>query len=352
MGVWDFIKAHMSVVIHVLVWLVLFAVPLLYGIENDEAMRFARRNCVMLCGLMISFYGNYLWAIDKLLFKRRYLAFVVFNLLLFVVVMYVRQLFNWWIDDAEGIAHNHVGKHGRMFSLFMFNDFIFTLLAISASFGIKHLSGLMQIEIERKKLENETLTSELSLLKYQIQPHFFFNCLNNIYSLIVSSPSDAQRAVMHLSKMMRFVLYDSSSTIPLQKEIDFLRNYIALMRLRLNEKSTVSVSFPECVEGISIPSLLFIPLIENAFKHGVGPGGVADINCVMDVSETRLYFCVENKDFSVVPSEDKSHSGIGLANLRKRLDIMYGDDCSFHAALDSDDGIFRASIEIPIETKR
>lgn len=79
----------------------------------------------------------------------------------------------------------------------------------------------MQIEIERKKLENETLTSELSLLKYQIQPHFFFNCLNNIYSLIVSSPSDAQRAVMHLSKMMRFVLYDSSSTIPLQKEIDF-----------------------------------------------------------------------------------------------------------------------------------
>ncbi len=88
MGVWDFIKAHMSVVIHILVWLVLFAVPLLYGIENDEAMRFARRNCVMLCGLMISFYGNYLWAIDKLLFKRRYLAFVVFNLLLFVVVMY------------------------------------------------------------------------------------------------------------------------------------------------------------------------------------------------------------------------------------------------------------------------
>lgn len=344
------LKENSVILIHIAVWGVLFGIPLLYGFENTAAMRFARRNSVMLIGLMMTFYGNFLWAIEKLLFKRRYWRFILFNIALFVFVMVFRNCANTIFDALDDIPSGSSRRHDGLISLFVFNDFIFTLLAISASFGIKYISGLYQIEIERKKLENETLTSELSLLRYQIQPHFFFNCLNNIYALIGSSPTEAQRAVHNLSKMMRFVLYDSSSstTIALAKEIEFLRNYISLMKLRLSPKASVVTSFPEDVADVSVPSLLFIPLIENAFKHGVEPGGMADISCEMIVSETEVSFCVRNKIADSDKAEDRSHSGIGLTNLRKRLDIIYGNRHTFLAQTLEDEGIYVSKIVIPI----
>ena len=349
MKVIESLKENSVILIHIVVWGVLFGIPLLYGFENDAAMRFARRNSVMLIGLMITFYGNFLWGIEKLLFKRKYWRFILFNIALFIFAMVFRNCANTFFDALDDIPTGEGRKHDGLISLFVFNDFIFTLLAISASFGIKYISGLYEIEIERKKLENETLTSELSLLRYQIQPHFFFNCLNNIYALIGSSPTEAQRAVHNLSKMMRFVLYDSSNiAIPLAKEIDFLRNYISLMKLRLSPKASVVTSFPDDVAGVTVPSLLFIPLIENAFKHGVEPGGMADISCEMKVSDTEVSFCVKNKIAESDKAEDRSHSGIGLTNLRKRLDIIYGKKHTFSAQTLENDGVYVSRIVIPI----
>ncbi|MGN0030102.1 MAG: sensor histidine kinase [Marinilabiliaceae bacterium] len=344
----DFFKSHSPLLLHVLVWGFLFVVPLPYAVESPDALRFAVRNGIMLFWLMLTFYANYLWAIDKLLFKRRMWRFILFNVVLFFVLWFLRRYANTLADEI--LEHTpHRGKHDGMMSLFIINDSIFTILAICASLGVKHISSLHQLEIERKKLENETLASELSLLRYQIQPHFFFNCLNNIYCLIGSSPKAAQKAVHSLSKMMRFVLYDSSNTnIPLSSEIDFLQNYMSLMRLRLSDKAIVEASFPSDVEGVCVPSLVFIPLIENAFKHGVGPGGSADIKCVMSLVDCSVSFVVQNKVPSPGAGEDRSHSGIGLANLRKRLEILYGEKSRFSTSLDEDECIFRAEVVIPI----
>lgn len=344
----DFFKSHSPLLLHVLVWGFLFVVPLLYAVESPDALRFAVRNGIMLFWLMLTFYANYLWAIDRLLFKRRTWRFILFNVALFFALWVLRRYANTLVDVLlEHTAHR--GKHDGMMLLFLVNDFIFFSLTICASLGVKHISSLHQLEIERKKLENETLASELSLLRYQIQPHFFFNCLNNIYSLIGSSPKEAQKAVHSLSKMMRFVLYDSSNTnIPLSSEVDFLKNYMSLMRLRLSDKAIVEASFPSETEGVSVPSLVFIPLIENAFKHGVGPGGAADIKCVMSLADGVVSFVVQNKVPSPCAGEDRSHSGIGLANLRKRLEILYGDKSQFVTSLDEDEGVFRAEVVIPI----
>lgn len=334
---------------HVLVWGFLFIFPYLYAAENPDAMRFALRNSLMLFWLMLTFYANYLWAIDKLLFKRGAWSFILFNVVLFVVLCVLRRYASSFLDILLDEAPRAKRDDG-MASLFVLNDSIFTMLVICASLGIKHVSSLQQIEIERKKLENETLASELSLLRYQIQPHFFFNSLNNIYSLIGKSPAEAQKAVHSLSKMMRFVLYDSSNTtIPLTSEIEFLRNYMSLMKLRLCDKAHVSASFPDDVEGVSVPSLVFIPLIENAFKHGVGANGAAEIRCEMSLTEGAVCFTVENKVPPDDVKEDRSHSGIGLANLRKRLDILYGEKSQFETSLDQAAGVFRAKVLIPLD---
>ncbi len=349
MSLFSLFKSSTTLATHVLVWGVLFAVPLLYAVENAAAVRFALRNSAMLCGLMLTFYSNYLWGIDKLLFKRHYWRFFLFNVAVFVIVVSLRSFVNSLIDAAEGMPAHH-GRHDGMISLFVFNDIVFSLLVICASFGVKHIAWMRQIEMERRRLENETLTSELSLLRYQIQPHFFFNCLNNIYSLIGSSPKEAQKAVHSLSKMMRFVLYDSGSNILLSKDIEFLKNYISLMRLRLSKQASVSFSFPEETGGISVPPLLFIPLVENAFKHGVGAGCDADVSCVMELRGERLNFCVRNKFVRDERNEDRSHSGIGLVNLRKRLDILYGDNYKLRTSAEGDtDGLFCAEIEIPVQ---
>lgn len=344
----DFFKSHSPLLLHVLVWGFLFAVPLPYAVESPDALRFAVRNGIMLLWLMLTFYANYLWAIDKLLFKRRMCQFVLFNVALFFVLWFMRRYANSLADEI--LEHTpHRGKHDGLMSLFIINDSIFSILVICASLGVKHITSLHQLEIERKKLENETLASELSLLRYQIQPHFFFNCLNNIYCLIGSSPREARNAVHSLSKMMRFVLYDSSNTsIPLSSEIDFLQNYISLMRLRLSDKASVMASFPSDVEGVCVPSLVFIPLVENAFKHGVEAGGAADIKCTMSLTDGTLSFSVQNKVPSPSVGEDRSHSGIGLANLRKRLEILYGAKSRFETSLDDADGIFRAEVVIPV----
>ena len=349
MGFWKNLRYAHVALIHVLVWGILFGIPLIYGLENDAVFRFARRNCVMLVGLMMTFYGNLLWAIDKLLFKKKYLLFVLFNILLFLLVSLVRGWLNDVLDlyDAVPRRRGHdVGLH----TLFIFNDIIFSILAICASLGLRHFVSLHKMEIERKKIENEALASELRLLRYQIRPHFFFNCLNNIYALIGTSPSDAQKAVHSLSKMMRFILYDGSGqTVSLSQEVEFLRNYVALMKLRLRGDAKVFFSLPSPSVDVEIPSLLFIPLVENAFKHGLGPRGEVDMRCEMKVSDGMLDFCIENSVFHAGLGVDNAHhSGIGLANLRKRLDLIYGDKFLFQAGVEDDGRSFRAVVHIPL----
>ncbi len=341
------------VIIHILVWVVLFGLPMLYGSESEGALRFARRNCAMLIGLMITFYANLLWGIDKLLFKRRYVWFILFNLALFFLVSFERTALNIFFDSLENIQREEIPRHDGMRPLFMFNDFIFSILAIGASLGIRHLSSLHNIEIERKKIENETLSQELNLLRYQIRPHFFFNCLNNIYSLIGISPDKAQKAVHSLSRMMRFILYDGSNqTVTLSQEVDFLRNYISLMRLRLRQDATINLQFPDDTNSIEIPSLMFIPLVENAFKHGVGPHGEANISCLMSITDNRLSLVVENEIYNHGNERDGAHSGIGLANLQKRLHIIYADQCQFSAERVGDSSLFRAKVSVHINAHK
>lgn len=193
-------------------------------------------------------------------------------------------------------------------------------------------------ERNRKKLEQlekENLTHQLEYLKFQINPHFFMNTLNNIHALIDIDSEQAKGSIIMLSKMMRYILYEGNkSTIPLQREIDFINTYISLMRMRYTDKVTISIDMPkETVDGMEIPPLLLITFVENAFKHGVSYQNDSFIEIHLTAENGRLQFCCRN---SKAQEANQEQGGVGLENVRKRLNLIYGDDYSLNIQNDND----------------
>ena len=178
-----------------------------------------------------------------------------------------------------------------------------SIFLVFFSVGMRVLERHSQTEKLQKELEKEKLNSELAFLKNQISPHFFFNTLNNIYSLISINAEDSQKAVLRLSKLMRYLLYDSEhGNTKLSNEIDFMNNYIDLMKLRMSNKISLTVSFPEKYEDINIPPLIFIPFIENAFKHGISYREKSFIDISMTAEKESVRFKCTN---SLVKSRKK-----------------------------------------------
>ncbi|MBQ8271063.1 MAG: histidine kinase [Bacteroidaceae bacterium] len=203
-----------------------------------------------------------------------------------------------------------------------------------------------------KELEKQKLRTELNFLKYQINPHFFMNTLNNIHALIDIDKDKAQESLIGLSKMMRHVLYEASASfVNLSKEIEFLNSYVELMRLRYTKALKVECSFPEQCEEYFVPSLLFVSFVENAFKHGVAYNGKSDIKIDMSVNDGLIRFSCSNSCVAGKKSDEKkSYSGIGIDNVRKRLSLIYGEDYSLE--IKRDKKIFCVTLKIPVQNDK
>ena len=212
------------------------------------------------------------------------------------------------------------------------------------SIALKSTKRWVKTEAERKEATNVKLKSELQHLHYQLQPHFFFNSLNNIYALVDISPEQAKKSIHSLSKLMRYMLYETTDeSVSLTKEIDFMKKYIELMKLRVSDKTVVNYSFPSEETGITIAPLLFISLIENAFKHGVSASKESTININITCTNKTVLFTIENDNFPK-KTTDKSGSGIGLPNIEKRLELLYPNNNSFKTEVK--DNHYRATLKI------
>ena len=334
-------KLHLSkkwntVFIHLAAWSILFIFPLLFierfgninRMHNFSLIKFYIQPICIAC----IFYINYLWLIDKVLFRKKTIRFILYNLLLVVMANIAIYLVHRMVIP-ESILHQRPTPIPPPRPGFMqWQDSITLVLVVGLSAAIKVTQKWITTEKERKQLEQERTEAELKNLKNQLNPHFLFNTLNNIYSLIDLSPEKAQQAVIELSKLMRYVLYDNTPRyVPLSKEIDFIYNYVELMRLRLASNTDLSVSLPtEKYSHIEVAPLLFIALIENAFKHGVSntQPSFVHIDISVDDDSHRIICRIENSCFPK-GSDDKSGSGIGLDNLKKRLDILYPGHYTF-----------------------
>jgi LytS/YehU family sensor histidine kinase len=205
-----------------------------------------------------------------------------------------------------------------------FLNTILLALVVSAGLAIKATTRWYKAQAAMATLEKEKSVAELQQLKSQLNPHFLFNALNNIYALIAFDPTRAQLAIHTLGDMLRHQLYEATQEeIPLRKEVDFIRNYCHIMQLRLPPNVTLSLELPDDDSDIMIAPLLFAPLVENAFKHGVSPSESSRIAITIAITGGRSPVCTVRNSVFPKNADDRSGSGIGLENLRKRLDLLY-----------------------------
>lgn len=206
--------------------------------------------------------------------------------------------------------------------------FLVSLLMEGASLSAAIFFRQRREELQRRETQTAHLQSELDYLTYQINPHFFMNTLNNIHALVDIDSEAAKEAIIELSKLMRYLLYESDRpTVSLSKEVSFLQHYLELMRIRCDE--SVSVTFrlpsdPSLLHRYEVPPLLLISFVENAFKHGISHRHPSFIDISLDVKEDRLHFLCRNSNFSH-ESHTLQQGGIGLDNVRKRLALLYPD---------------------------
>ena len=219
------------------------------------------------------------------------------------------------------------------------------LLLMGMNLGVKYYFKAEHDDDERKELDKKNLEQRLQYLRYQVNPHFFMNTLNNIHALVDIDPEKAKQTIVKLSKMMRYILYEgNNSLIPLQREIQFLNNYVQLMRLRYPDKVAITFDAPAAVPDLMLPPLLLIIFVENAFKHGVSYCNESFISISLTSEGGRLRFHCRN---SKNGKEHDEKGGIGLTNVKKRLDLLFAQNYTLDMRDEAD--AYDVSLSLPLE---
>lgn len=315
-----------NLLIHVLCWGFVACMPLLFGHSDDQWPRTLHHFLRSLGGTLtcaLLFYINYLWLIPRLLFKERRRAFYLSNVLLVVAGMGL--IYGWWL------LNNHVmpaidpstGPRPPRMPMFFYNV-IMLALVVGLAIAVRMSQRWQNLEEARREAERSRTEAELTNLRNQLNPHFLLNTLNNIYALIAFDTDKAQHAVEELSRLLRHVLYDNQqSFVPLYKEVEFMNNYVELMRIRVTDHVHIDTHIDIAPDDATpIAPLIFISLVENAFKHGIAPNGSGRIAIEMSQHDGDITCCITNSNHPK-RGNDKSGSGIGLEQVGKRLELMY-----------------------------
>ena len=234
-------------------------------------------------------------------------------------------------------------RDGRMPMTPEVMKFLLGVLLLGVNLGVRYYLKALRSERKMQALKAENLDRQLETLRYQINPHFFMNTLNNIHALVDIDPEKAKESIEEFSKLMRHVLYEGDKpTIPLPDELDFLRHYTALMRMRYADTVRIDLTLPERADGAEIPPLVLASFVENAFKHGISYEKPSFVRVSVSVEAGRIVFrCVNSRQGA---EQVRSH-GIGLSNVRGRLDLLYGDRYTLH--IDQNEEVYDVLLLLP-----
>lgn len=343
----------MGSIIHMAAWGILIGLPFFFtGRETQEVtVQSYIRFVIVPLSFMLVFYVNYFLLVKQFLFSKHGWKFFLSNVLLIVATIVLVHLLMHMLPPPE-FHHPRQEKELKEVIGFFFGNAILYGLVAGLSVAIKMTSGWYQVESERRELEKSRAEAELQNLKSQLNPHFLFNTLNNIYSLIAFSPERAQEAVHDLSRLLRYVLYESSQQLVLlEKELDFIRNYVELMRIRLPENVELKTEISSIRPEAEIAPLLFISLIENAFKHGVSNNKTSYIHLDIHQNGDLVVCYLRNSYFPKDAEQDKSGSGIGIRNLKKRLALLYPNRHIFSCGVDGDSYYCMLELQLGNEPK-
>jgi two-component system, LytTR family, sensor kinase len=382
-----FASKRIYYLIHILVWTTLFILPtyLMY-VESSHDTVFLQRTYLQAILYAIVFYVNFTYFVPRFFFRKKQRLYVILVVVLVTGLTLVEGLADRYIfhrgerkpakemlkpDVAPNFseklapqappgaevpfkakpqppAETRPGSPSKNWPTY--NFLLISFLVAGLGLGLRIAERLIEQEKQQKEAEKDKLRTELAFLKNQINPHFFFNTLNNIYSLIATIPADGQKAVLQLSRLMRYLLYETEQDdTDLSREVAFMTNYIDLMKLRLSDKIDLQVNFPDNHADLTIPPLIFLPFIENAFKHGISYRNPSFIHVSMAVEGNLVRFECRN---SIIPkieekngNGERKSSGIGLENVKKRLALLFPEkhrleirksDAEFYVILELD----------------
>ena len=361
---------YSELVLIAFVWLVLVITPILF---REDIYSPVRRSVILqleiLLPLLLLFLINRFILVPRLLFKGKQILFIVSVLGIISLFTAGCYVYDENINKSPSLEEPQADKQivlppyafpggvDRFGNLRpaqarqpkpippFANFLILSILVVGFDTGLRSSLRWVEVENEKVRLEKENMATQLVLLRNQVSPHFLMNTLNNIHSLVDINTGEAKEAIIKLSRMMRYLLYETETEkTKLKREVEFLESYINLMKLRFNEKVIITLNLPAFIPEKTIPPFIFTSLIENAFKHGISYKDESFINIDLIIKEERLLLIVKNSktdDYQV-----KNFSGIGIDNTRKRLELLYGNNYQLDI-IDNKD-LFTVNLSIPL----
>jgi hypothetical protein len=361
---------YAEIVLIAFVWLVLLFTPVLF---REDIYSPLRRSVMMqleiLLPLLILFLINRFYLVPRLLFRGNQLIYIISVLGIIILFTSGSFVYDKYIKisqapqdpplqeqiisppyafpggvDRFGNLRPSQTRQPKPIPPFA-NFLILSILVVGFDTGLRFSLRGIDIESDKVRLEKEYVATQLVLLRNQVSPHFFMNTLNNIHSLVDINKEEAKEAIIKLSKMMRYLLYETETErTTLKKEVDFLASYINLMRLRFNEKVIITFNIPSHLPEKTIPPFIFTSIIENAFKHGISYKDESFIHVDLITDEERLILIVKNSKADINQIEE--FSGIGMENTRKRLELLYGNN--YHLDIVDSTDLFTVNLSIPL----
>ena len=327
-------KRIIQIIIHLAAWVCFLLLPFVF-FPRPKDFSFERYFNVFFgvnMALLIAFYyvNTYL-IIPRLLEHKKFLAYTLIILALLIFYGCFPRIFHYFFGSLlpqPGGGRPPDSGRPRNFQqplLAPGNIAVFLLIFVFST-GIKVINQWLKSEQRNKEIATEKLNAELSFLKAQINPHFLFNTLNNIYALASTQSEYTAPAIMKLSSIMRYVLTEArNDLVSLEKEILFTTHYIELLKMRLTDKSSIDFTVKGNPLGKQIAPLLLLPFVENAFKYGISTRERSPIIILLEIKEDSLYFSVSNYKHINTSLKVADNTGIGINNTRRRLDLLYED---------------------------
>lgn len=366
--------------IHTLVWTMIFLLPFAF-FEDSISDILKGFNILIFAIVLIIFYLNYCILVPKLLLRKKIgyyflaiLAIIIFNILINInkkpffnppphkanEESFMRP--NKRVDNQEyqEFLQNEMDKRRSMregniharkppFKFFrIIGPLSFILMLIGVGTSLKLAEQWFKSEKHKKEVKNEQLSTELAFLKSQINPHFLFNSLNSIYSLAHQKSDLAPEAIIRLSKIMRYIIDDAaSSKVLLEKELEHLSDYIELQKLRLTHKTILTYNVDQQAGNETIEPMLLVPFIENAFKHGVDSVNISRITIKITVANNLLTFKSTNTIARQKTETMEAESGIGLKNVKRRLELLYPNEYSLNTL--EEEKLYSVSLKLKLK---
>lgn len=334
-------KAFITVIAHILAWICFISLPYIFQPKPRGGQVFIMSNNMIATFICLNaflfgfYYLNTIILIPKLFKPRKWLLYTASIVACFFLFMFAPKPLANAIAEPEPAATYYKTRNlpeppgaeerfrkRKNITHYPISYFAFVLV-FAVGLAVSSIQEWFKSEETKKEIEHEKLNTEISLLKSQINPHFFFNTLNNIYSLAIVKSEETASSILKLSAIMRYVLTETDHQfVPLANEIEFLQNYINLQSVRLTDKVDLNIDINGEIDSKLIAPLLFIPFVENAFKYGVSTVEKSRITIRLNTTEQTVHLFVQNNIVKGA-KQNTVNTGLGIANVKRRLELLY-----------------------------